>query len=81
MAVAAFWGLHGSPLRWGETMVYPGVTEHMWAQDVFPGHYRHHQADLLITLMDAWVLNPAMLAGQGMNIAHWMPVDCAPRCR
>jgi glycosyltransferase involved in cell wall biosynthesis len=78
VAVAAFWGLHGSPLRWGETMVYPGSTEDMWAQDVVPGHYRHHQADLLITLMDAWVLNPDLLAGQGMNIAHWMPVDCNP---
>ena len=50
----------------------------MWAQDLVPGHYRHHQADLLITLMDAWVLSPEMLTGQGMNVAHWMPVDCSP---
>jgi glycosyltransferase involved in cell wall biosynthesis len=57
-------------------MVYPGSIEHMWAQDLVPGHYRHHQADLLITLMDAWVLAPEMLGG--MRVAHWMPVDCAP---
>lgn len=50
----------------------------MWAQDLVPGHYRNHQADLLITLMDAWVLSPEMLTGQGMNVAHWMPVDCSP---
>ena len=48
----------------------------MWAQDLVPGHYRHHQADLLITLMDAWVLAPEML--EGMRVAHWMPIDCAP---
>lgn len=26
--------------------------------------------------MDAWVLDPAKLAG--MNLAHWLPVDCSP---
>ena len=26
--------------------------------------------------MDAWVLDPAKLAG--MNVAHWLPVDCQP---
>jgi glycosyltransferase involved in cell wall biosynthesis len=50
----------------------------MWAQDLVPGHYRHHQADLLISLMDAWVLSPEMLTEQGMRVAHWMPIDCAP---
>jgi glycosyltransferase involved in cell wall biosynthesis len=78
VAVAAFHGLHGAPLAWSGLMVYPGSVEHMWAQDVVPGHYRHHRADLLITLMDAWVLAPEMLTGQGMNTAHWMPVDCSP---
>jgi glycosyltransferase involved in cell wall biosynthesis len=77
VAIAAFHGLHGAPLRWTDgIMVYPGSIEHMWAQDLVPGHYRHHQADLLITLMDAWVLAPEMLSG--MRVAHWMPVDCAP---
>ena len=78
VAIAAFFGLHGAPLAWQGIKVYPGSIEHMWAQDLVPGHYRNHQADLLITLMDAWVLSPEMLTGQGMNVAHWMPVDCSP---
>ena len=74
-AVAAFHGLHGAPIVWEGITVYPGSTEDPWAQDTLPGFYGHHKADLLITLMDAWVLNPAGLAG--MNVAHWLPVDAA----
>lgn len=76
VAIAAFHGLHGAPLNWEGITVYPGSTEDQWAQDVLPAHYRNFQADLLITLMDAWVLDPGKLAG--MNLAHWMPVDCSP---
>jgi glycosyltransferase involved in cell wall biosynthesis len=78
VAIAAFFGLHGSPLNWQGIKVYPGSAEHMWAQDLVPGHYRHHGAGLLITLMDAWVLSAEMIAGQNLNVAHWMPIDCAP---
>lgn len=77
VAIAAFHGLHGGPLRWLDGIqVYPGSLEDPFARDVLPGHYRHWRADLCITLMDAWVLDPARLGG--MNVAHWMPIDCAP---
>ncbi len=74
-AVAAFHGLHGAAIGYEDVLVYPGSTEDAWAQDTLPGYYQHHHADLLITLMDAWVLNPAGLAG--MNVAHWLPLDAA----
>lgn len=75
-AVAAFHGLHGTPLNWEGVKVYPGSGEDPWALDVLPAHYRNYEADLLITLMDIWVLDPAKLAG--MSLAHWIPVDCSP---
>ena len=76
VAIAAFHGLQGAPLNWENgIVVYPGSTEDVWAQDILPGYYGYHKADLLITLMDAWVLNPAGLAG--MNVAHWLPIDAA----
>ena len=56
--------------------VYPGSGEDAYARDVLPGHYKHFGADLVITLLDIWVLDPAQM--QGMNVAHWMPVDCEP---
>lgn len=81
VAVAAFHGLQGVPLSWGGMTVYPGSSEDPWAQDVMMGHYQRHHADLLITLMDAWVLDPAKLvnaAEMGMRAVHWQPVDCEP---
>ncbi|HUY44234.1 MAG TPA: glycosyltransferase [Streptosporangiaceae bacterium] len=76
VAYMPFHGLQGSPLGYEGSTIYPGSTEDPWALDLLGAHYRHFGADLLITLMDAWVLDPAKLAG--MNIAHWLPVDCEP---
>lgn len=57
----------------------PGSLDDQFAQDVTPGYYQMLRADLLITLLDAWVLKPQPM--QGLNVAHWMPVDCAPLSR
>jgi glycosyltransferase involved in cell wall biosynthesis len=82
VAVAAFHGLHGAPLTWtppggGEPVpVYPGSSEDPFARDILPGHAKHFRADLVLTLMDAWVLDPPRLAG--MRMAHWLPADCSP---
>jgi glycosyltransferase involved in cell wall biosynthesis len=76
VAFANYFGLAGAPTGWEGFTVYPGSGEDLYARDVLPGHYRHFGADLLITLLDIWVFEPAQLAG--MNVAHWMPVDCAP---
>jgi glycosyltransferase involved in cell wall biosynthesis len=76
VAVAAFHGLQGAPAVFDGFLTYPASGEDPWSQDTLAGHYGHHHADLLITLMDAWVLDPARL--QGMNVAHWMPLDCSP---
>lgn len=76
VAVAAFHGIQGAPLTLNGVLNYPGSTEDPFSQDVLPGHYGNWRADLLITLMDAWALDAAKLTG--MNIAHWMPVDCTP---
>lgn len=77
VAISAFHGLHGSPIAWQDIPVYPGGREN-WGLDIVAGHYQHWKADLLITLMDTWCLNPAYLSGSGMNMAHWTPVDCEP---
>jgi FkbM family methyltransferase len=81
VAVAAFHGLHGSPMYWNGITVYPGSPEDLWAQDVMLGHYQKHEADLVITLMDQWVLDANVMtdfARQGLRMAHWLPVDCEP---
>lgn len=75
VAISAFHGLQGSPTTWSKFPVYPGGDD-PWGMDVVAGHYRHWKADLLITLQDCWAADPAGVAG--LNVAHWMPVDCDP---
>lgn len=76
VAFAAFWGQQGRAGTWEDFPVFPGSGEDAWARDILPGHYQAFKADLLITLMDVFVLQGAPL--QGMNILHWVPVDCSP---
>jgi FkbM family methyltransferase len=81
VAVAAFHGLHGAPMEWNGIRVLPGSAEDIWAQDIMLGHYQRHQADLCITLMDQWVLDPNKtieMKNLGVRFAHWTPVDCEP---
>lgn len=91
VAVAAFHGLHGAPMNWKApgtdpdlppVMIFPGSPEDMWAMDVMMGHYQRHNADLMITLMDQWVLDAGKMNDMRqmarMKVAHWIPVDCEP---
>lgn len=80
VAVAAFHGLQGSPMTWNGITVYPGSPEDPFSVDFMLGHYQHHNADLMITLMDAWALDARLISlqQQGMKILHWQPVDTNP---
>lgn len=80
VAVSAFYGLSGALLNWGGMNVYPGGYD-MWGNDVLERHAAHHfggdQRDgLVITLVDAWVLNPDVLSR--LYTACWTPVDHEP---
>jgi glycosyltransferase involved in cell wall biosynthesis len=75
IAVSAFHGLAGSATTWNDIPVYPAGDD-MWGMDVLAGHARHFGADLVITLMDLWPVNPAGFGG--LKVAHWVPVDCQP---
>jgi glycosyltransferase involved in cell wall biosynthesis len=75
VAVSAFAGLQGAVSSWEGITIYPGGME-PYGNDVLAGHAARHNADLVITLMDAWVLLPDLMAK--LNAACWMPVDCTP---
>ena len=77
VAVSAYWGLQGTPTMWNGIPVYPGGRDN-WGMDVIVGHYRHWNADLLITLMDTWCISADVLSGQHLKMAFMTPVDCDP---
>lgn len=73
--VSAFWGLNGSPTQWDGITVLPGFGG-SYASPSLQQHARHVQPDLVITLGDVWVLDPAVL--REIPVAHWLPADCRP---
>jgi glycosyltransferase involved in cell wall biosynthesis len=75
VAISAFWGLAGASLTWNGIPVYPSGND-LYGNDVLAGHVRHFGADLVITLIDMWVLSPDLLSS--LPVACWMPVDTRP---
>jgi glycosyltransferase involved in cell wall biosynthesis len=80
VAISAFFGLGGAPLRWDDLLVYPGSMDG-YGNDVVTAHAAHHfggaAADgVVITLVDAWVMNPRTMART--NWCPWTPIDHDP---
>jgi glycosyltransferase involved in cell wall biosynthesis len=75
VGISAFAGIMGAMSAWEGFPVFPGGLE-AYGGDILAGHAKAFRADLVLTLMDAWVLPPDMASR--LNFACWMPVDCTP---
>lgn len=78
VVISAFYGIQASTSNWaGHLMLPPGQDP--YGSDIIAEHVRQTGADLLITLMDAWVLDRGQIRAireqQGVQVAAWMPVD------
>lgn len=77
MAITAFYGLEGGILTFGDNIpVYP-KGRHVYGLDVMGATASHFQAKVLITLVDAWVLDPRAIQ-QSVYWVPWFPVDMEP---
>lgn len=74
VAISAFWGLNGAVFSWGGMTVFPGDED--WGNRLLPALAEHWNADLVMTLMDVWVLRLKKLAD--LRMACWVPVDHEP---
>ncbi len=74
VACLANWGLENGLLHWNGIPVYPRAY-HQWGLDVLGAHCQHFGADLLISLVDAWVMEPRLVP---LRWAPWFPVDSEP---
>lgn len=75
LSMTAFWGLEGAPLTWKGIKVYPRGN-HLYGQDIAGANAAHAKADILISLMDAWVCEPRLYGD--MPWVPWFPVDSEP---
>lgn len=75
VAYAANYGLAGSTFEWNGATVYP--ADGVWGNRTAATYARHHKADLVIALCDAWVLKPDEWP-EDIKLAIWAPVDHHP---
>lgn len=73
--ISAFHGLAGAPSMWEGIPILPSGFD-PYGNDILGAHAKTVGADLVLPLMDAWVINPEQL--QGLKVANWIPVDCSP---
>jgi len=75
VTISAFWGLMGRPANWEGMTVLPGSMD-AYGGDILDGHVMHQQSDVLLTLMDVWVLPRDKMAS--LPWAAWVPIDHHP---
>jgi glycosyltransferase involved in cell wall biosynthesis len=74
VAISAFYGLEGASINWSGMKVYPRAF-HPYGMDVLASHAKDHGADVVISLVDAWVMDHERM---GARWAPWFPVDHDP---
>lgn len=79
MGMFAWYGVEGGTLNWNGIPVYPKAFNGYGA-DVMGAHATHFDADIVITLIDAWVMEPDLWARTSpkMRWVPWFPIDMVP---
>lgn len=75
MSVTAFYGLQGAPSNWNGILILP-ASQNAYGNDVIVADATHVQADMVITLMDVWVLAPEVMSQVAWY--PWLPIDHDP---
>lgn len=76
LSITAFYGLTGGRITLPDgTVMYP-TFKHPYGQDVIGVHAKHAGANAIITLMDAWVVQPENM--MDIDWFPWFPIDHEP---
>lgn len=75
MAIIAFYGLEGGTLNWNGVPIYPRAY-HPYGNDIMGPHSLHFKADIMISLIDAWVYEPGAFGP--VRWVPWFPIDHDP---
>jgi glycosyltransferase involved in cell wall biosynthesis len=77
VSISAFYGLEGASIKWNGMTVYPKAF-HPYGMDVVAQHAKDAGADVVITFVDAWVLDAQRITANGARWAPLFPVDHDP---
>jgi glycosyltransferase involved in cell wall biosynthesis len=76
VVINCFYGLEGGVTTWNGVKCLPRGS-HPFGQDIVGEHARRERVDIIIPLVDAWVLDPS-LYGPRVVTCPWFPVDSDP---
>jgi len=76
MAITCYYGLEGGVINMGKFLAFPKRL-HPYGNDISMLHTASFQADIMLSLMDTWVMNPEDYP-KGMRWVPWYPVDHDP---
>lgn len=79
MSATAFYGLEGAVLNYGGINIYPRGF-HPYGLDIAAANAHSEHADIIISLIDAWVLNAGQMQLYNQLWIPWFPVDTEPLC-
>lgn len=71
----AFYGLSGGGIQYDGYPVYPNSDYDTWGNDVVGMHLDRSKSDLLITLMDLFILDRKVYGNLPTPWAAWTPID------
>lgn len=77
IAMFAWYGLHGLKLNLKGFEIYPGFDD-PYGNDVIGAHAQHFGANIVIPLIDAWVLRGVAKSVAPALFCPWFPVDHTP---
>ena len=77
VTVFAFYGLSGSALTWNGMKILPHGID-MYGQDIMSVHAKNTGCQIILSLIDAWVVKPKNIIHQDIKFVPWFPVDSEP---
>jgi len=74
IAIFAWYGLHGGIMNYDGFQVYPGAND-PYGNDVIGSHAKHFGANVVISLIDVWVMERAAAKLKPALWLPWLPID------
>lgn len=71
----AFYGLHGGKIQYDGYDVWPNSDYNVWGNDVINLHIERSKAEVIITLMDLFVLDHDIWDKRSVPWVAWTPID------
>lgn len=77
VSIQAFFGMdmYTAPITWNGISI-TGRGFHPYGMDVIAGHSKAIKADIVLTLLDAWVFDPMVM--KDLRWVPWFPIDHDP---